>query len=90
LATAQDSDKLKSIELLVRIDPLGDQKVSLWLNGNDLGDAERRGDWLATSPPVTAVKRGLNRLSLVVGDVDNSAADLLSVADVQLWVRYNK
>jgi len=90
LATAQDSGKLKSIELLVRIDPLGDQKVSLWLNGNDLGDAERRGDWLATSPPVTAVKRGLNRLSLVVGDVDNSAADLLSVTDVQLWVRYNK
>jgi len=88
LVAAQKSGKLKSIELLIKIDSLGGQKVSLWLNGDDLGDVEHRGDWLVTSPPATTVKRGLNQLSLVVDDKVGSGSTNLSVTDVQLWVRY--
>ena len=88
LAAARKAGKLKSVELSVKIDNLGDQEASLWLNGHKLGDVRRRDVWLAASPPLGAVSRGLNRLSLLVGDADNGATVPLSVTDVQLWVRY--
>ena len=88
LAAAQESGRLKSTELLVKIDPMGDQKVSLWLNGKHLRGVKRRNEWIAVSPPVDAVKQGLNQLSLVVGDIGSSLTNL-SVTDVQLWVRYS-
>ena len=69
---------------------MGDQKALLWLNGHDLSDMTQSDDWLVTSPPVATVKRGLNQVTLLVGDVDDSTSSTLSVTDVQLWVRYNE
>jgi len=89
LAAAEKAGQLKSIELRVRINNLRDQPVSLSLNGHDLDDVVRRETWLETKLPVVAVNRGLNQLSLLVGAAGESATDPLSVADVQLWVRYN-
>ena len=64
--------------------------MSLSLNGHDLGDVSRRGVWLETNPPVAAVNRGLNRLSLLVSAAGEIVTNPLSVADVPLWLRYNR
>ena len=90
LAAAEKAGRLKSVELRVKINNLGGRKVSLSLNGHNLGDVPRRDIWLVTNPPVAAVSRGLNRLSLLVGAANDSATIPLSVDDVQLWVRYNR
>ena len=90
LAAAEKSGQLEAVELRVRINNLGGQKVSLSLNGHDLGDVSRRGVWLETNPPVAAVNRGLNRLSLLVSAAGEIVTNPLSVADVQLWIRYNR
>ena len=90
LVAAEKAGQLESIELRVRINNLGSQQVSLLLNKHKLADVVRRDNWLETKPPVAAVNRGLNQLSLLVGAADESTTDPLSVEDVQLWVRYNR
>ena len=87
LPAAQNAGKLKSVELRVKIDNLGDGKAALSLNGHDLANVTRDGAWLSTNPPLSAVNRGPNQLGLIVSA---EATGPLSVTDVQLWVRYNR
>jgi hypothetical protein len=90
LRSARRKGRLKSLELRVKMENLGDRVVELGLNRKPLKGVTRDGDWLVCSPPVSAVVRGLNRVRVRLEEDPQSPGKQVSVTDVQLWVRYSK